>query len=223
MRRRLPILSIWHLSLRTSSIHVSILCLATFVCLGSDLARAEAGASDLRTQIETELSRLSIPGAEVRVAVSEGDVLLHGTVRLLEHALRAEQRVWKTEGVRDVDNELRVVPVVARSDSEIEREIRSLLASDPRFLGVLIEIASKSGDVALRGRIPHPSDVLTLKHRVAAIEGVVSIEIDAFLVAFLREWRSEGTRRRSWMTQAAPFQPSWTLRAAQPVPHRGKS
>lgn len=158
-------------------------CLALVASLGPGPTRAEDSDAELRARLEQVLGRISAPGGDIRVAVSGGDVLLYGTVRLLEHALRAEQAVWKTEGVHDVDNELRIAPLARGSDAAIEREIRAILASEARFLGVQMQIEVDSGDVVLRGRIPHPSDVLALKHRVARIEGVISIEIEPLLIA----------------------------------------
>lgn len=158
-------------------------CLVVIACLGPGVARAEPSDGELRARIEERLGRLAAPGGDIRVAVERGDVVLYGTVRLLEHSLRAEQAVWQTPGVRDVDNELHVAPLARGTDAAIEREIRAVLASDARFLGVQIQIEVESGEVLLRGRIPHPGDVLALKHRVAAIDGVVSIEIEPLLIA----------------------------------------
>jgi hypothetical protein len=40
-----------------------------------------------------------------------------------------------------------------------------------------IEVAVKKGAVNIRINLDHPSDVLFLKHRVAEIDGVISIDI----------------------------------------------
>jgi osmotically-inducible protein OsmY len=157
-------------------------CLVVLVCFGAVSARAESSDAEVRARIEQRLGQLSAPGSRINVAVAEGNVVLYGTVRVLEHALRAEQAVWQTEGVSDVDNELRVVPLAGGGDAAIEREVRSVLA-DERFAGVEIRIEVEAGHVRLRGRILDPVDVLALKHRIAAIEGVVSVELDALLVA----------------------------------------
>jgi len=154
-----------------------------WIGLGPGLARAEAGDAALQARVEQSIRALAAPGAAIRVAAAGGDVLLFGTVLLLEHALRAEQAAWRTEGVRDVDNEIRVIPRLRGTDAAIEREIRGVLSSDARFGGSQVQIEVAAGEVVLRGLIPDPAAVLALRHRVAAIEGVVSIEIEPLLVA----------------------------------------
>jgi hypothetical protein len=42
-----------------------------------------------------------------------------------------------------------------------------------------VDIRVERGSVFLRVTLDHPSDILFLKHRVAEIEGVVAIQIDA--------------------------------------------
>lgn len=142
------------------------------------------GDGDLQTRIERRISALpNQEGATVRVFVRDGEVLLQGSVRLLEQSLRIEQDVWKTPGVRDVDNELRVAPLPLGGDAEIERQIRLVLKGDSRFLDASLELQVEAGLVRLRGRFRDPSDVLAVKHRIAAIPGVLDIQIDALLVA----------------------------------------
>ncbi len=146
----------------------------------------------LRSRIEAKLAELpGRDGAEIRVAAHAGQVLLQGRVRLLEQSLRAEQVVWKTPGVLDVDNELRVLPHGAGGDAEIVRQVRLIIKGDARCLDTNLELDVTAGLVRLRGMFNDPADVLALKHRIASIPGVLNVEIDALLVAF----RSEPLRR----------------------------
>ena len=138
---------------------------------------------DLRARIQLELSTFDREGADIGVAVRAGSVVLHGRVRLLEQSLRAEQAVWKTDGVTDVENELRVAPFAAAADDAIELRIRTIIEGGDRFLDNDLELDVVAGVVRLRGLFRDPSDVLALKHRIAAIPGVLDIEIDAVLVA----------------------------------------
>ena len=155
--------------------------------VGSSHASGAAPAaedSDLRARIEAQLAALpDQEGAEVRVAVREGQVVLQGRVRLLEQSLRAEQAVWKTPGVLDVDNELRVVSVGAGGDAEIVRRVRTIIKGDGRFLDTNLELEVTAGLVRLRGLFQDPGDVLALKHKIASIPGVRDVEIEALLVA----------------------------------------
>ena len=150
--------------------------------LGPGSAWAEP-SGELRARLEGALAELALPGARIHVAVRGGEVLLYGRVKLLDHALRAERAAWKTEDVADVENEIRALPSALVSDAEIDAEIRNVLRSDARFRTSVVQLEVRAGAVVLRGRIQNPSDVLALKHRVAAIGGVLSVEIEAMMVA----------------------------------------
>jgi osmotically-inducible protein OsmY len=164
-----------------SGLRLALVLLALAAPAGA--AESEEDAA-LRARIEARLAALEgDAGADVRVAVRDGQVLLQGRVHLLEHSLRAAQAAWTTEGVRDVDNELRVVPVEPGSDAFIERRIRLLLKGDGRFTDTSLELSVTAGFVALRGMFQDPADVLALKHRIASIPGVLDVRIDAVLVA----------------------------------------
>ena len=148
-------------------------------------ASEDAADATLRARIEAQLAALpDRDGAEIRIAVREGQVLLLGRVALLEQSLRAEQAVWKTPGVVDVDNELRVLAFDGPKDAEIARRVRTIIKGDARFLDTNLEVEVSEGLVRLRGFFQDPADVLALKHRVASIPGVLDVEIDALLVAF---------------------------------------
>ena len=153
------------------------------------LAAASAGAESpadaaLRERLETRLAALADPDdVDLRVAVREGQVILQGRVRLLEQSLQAERLAWKTDGVIDVDNEIRVVPANLGGDAAIERRVRLLIKDDGRFLDTNLELEVSAGLVRLRGLFQDPTDVLALKHRIASIPGVLDVKIDALLVA----------------------------------------
>jgi len=138
----------------------------------------------LRTRIEARLADLpDREGAEIRVAVREGQVVLQGTVRLLEQSLRAEQATWRTLGVLDVDNELRVLPQAPGGDAAIERQVRLIIKGGGDFIDTNLAVEVTAGVVRLRGLFQDPGDVLALKHRVASIPGVLGVEIDALMMA----------------------------------------
>lgn len=140
-----------------------------------------AADTEVRETLEAGLQELAL--TEVRVAVSGGEVLLQGRVRLLDHSLRAEQLAWKTEGVVDVENEIRVVALTSGGDDAIEQRIRTLVKGDERFTHSEIRVEVTGGVVRLSGLFRDPSDVLALKHRVAEVPGVLDLVIDAVLIA----------------------------------------
>jgi osmotically-inducible protein OsmY len=140
--------------------------------------------AELRARIEAKLAELpEREGAEIRVMVRNGQVLLQGRVRLLEQSLRAEQAAWKTPGVLDLENELRVVSPAVGGDAAIEQRVRMIIKGDERFIDTNLQLEVTAGQVRLRGLFRDPGDVLALKHRIASIPGVLGVEIDALLVA----------------------------------------
>jgi osmotically-inducible protein OsmY len=139
---------------------------------------------ELRARIEAKLAELpDREGAEIRVMVRNGQVLLQGRVRLLEQSLRAEQAAWKTSGVLDLENELRVVSPGVGGDAAIEQRVRMIIKGDERFIDTNLQLEVTAGQVRLRGLFQNPADVLALKHRIASVPGVLGVEIDAVLVA----------------------------------------
>lgn len=166
----------------------AVAALGLLLCLGAPgyASESEARAEDakLRDRIEAQLASLpDRDGAEIQVAVRGGHVVLRGKVRLLEQSLRAEQVAWRTPGVLDVDNELRVKPPGSEADVAIERAIRMIIKGDERFVDTNLELGVQGGVVELRGRFNNPADVLALKHQIASIPGVMNVLIDAVLVA----------------------------------------
>jgi osmotically-inducible protein OsmY len=90
-----------------------------------------------------------------------------------------EQIAWKTKGVVEVDNEIRVVPGLQQTDKAIERKIMEIVQTHRRFQGVDVNVTVTEGAVHIRTTLDHPRDVLFLKSRVAEITGVISINIQA--------------------------------------------
>ena len=119
----------------------------------------------------------AIPGYLVRVRLEDMLVLATSLVWLIQ--LIRKKIAWKTTGVIEVDNEIRVVPRMKQTDAVIERKIMEVVQNYRRLQGAKIAVAVKAGAVHLRINLDHPSDVLFLKHRVAEIDGVVSIDIQA--------------------------------------------
>jgi len=125
---------------------------------------------------------LHLRETKVRVAVEDGYVVLYGTVGLYIQKMLYEQIAWKTVGVTEVDNEIRVVPKLPQADADIKRKIMESVQSHHRLQGVNLKVAVEEGTVRIRAFFDHPRDVLFLKRRVAEIEGVIVIEIQATLI-----------------------------------------
>ena len=90
-----------------------------------------------------------------------------------------EKIAWQTKGVLEVDNEIRVLPKLPQTDAVIERKVMEVFQTHRRFQNAKVAVAVNSGAVHIRINLDHPSDVLFLKHRVAEIDGVIAINIQA--------------------------------------------
>ena len=94
-----------------------------------------------------------------------------------------EKIAWKTEGVAEVENEIQIVPKSPQTDAAIERRIKEILQTYKQFQGFIVSISVEAGAVDVRIRLNHPADVIFLKKRIAEIEGVISIDIQAKFIA----------------------------------------
>jgi osmotically-inducible protein OsmY len=138
----------------------------------------------IKQRIEGEAAdTFRLSETKVDLAVEDGYVVLYGTVGLYIQKMLYEQIAWKTKGVVEVDNEIRVVPGLAQSDAVIERKIMELVQTHRRFQGVKVIVTVIKGAVHIRATLEHPQDVLFLKRRVAEIDGVISINIQAKFIA----------------------------------------
>ena len=81
--------------------------------------------------------------------------------------------------MREVENEIRVIPVLPLSDVEIARRIVAMAQEYRRLHGAGVKAEVNEDFVRLAATFDDPADVLFLKYRAAEIEGVVGVEIDA--------------------------------------------
>ena len=119
-----------------------------------------------------------LQGTDARIAVEGRTVILFGSVRLFLHKMLYEQIAWQTIGVLEVDNEIRVVPRAPLSDAAIERKIWVIIRRHEQFHTSEMKVTVEHGTVFLRGIFGHAPDVIFLKKRIAAIEGVIAINMD---------------------------------------------
>ena len=130
---------------------------------------------------EAAASTPELQGTDARVAVEGRSVILFGSVRLYLHKMIYELIAWQTVGVVEVDNEIRVVPQAPLSDAAIERKIWEIVELHEQFHASEMKVTVARGAVFLSSTFGHPQDVIFLKKRVAAIEGVIAIDIDVAL------------------------------------------
>ena len=163
--------------------HTSKLFVLTFTALlGITHVQQVLALSDetIKQRIEDAAAETpKLKGAKVAIIVEDRYVILTGAVRLYSQKMTYERIAWQTMDVLEVENEIRVVPVVPLDDAALERKIREIVETHQRFQGVQLKIRVQEGSVFILATLEHPRDVLFLKHRVAEIEGVLAIEINA--------------------------------------------
>ena len=146
---------------------------------------ALARSDDLiQREIEVQIADSTmLRGTRIEIHVTQRLAVLTGEVWLYEQILLADRIAWTTPGVFEVDNEIRVVPKLPVSDAVIEWRIREIVNADERFRAARVVIRVNNGKVFLAGDFLSFRDPSMLKHKVAAIEGVVHIEIIAAFIA----------------------------------------
>ena len=141
----------------------------------------------LKQRIEERAAQeLELGATAVRIDVGDGFVVLSGSVRFYAYKLSFERIAWQTAGVEDVDNEIRVTPLVPFDDEGIERKIREIIRAHFQVHVYDAKIRVENGAVFISATFQHPRDDLLLKQKVAEIEGVIAIEMDPMFLAWTR-------------------------------------
>ncbi len=133
---------------------------------------------------------------EIEVSVQEGTVRLSGRVGSNDERMHA-RITTHVEGVRDVDDELEVDPILADDQhrdprfvriaaAEIETAIRDAWKIDPRISKIDAEITISVGSVTLRGSVPDLKSKQAAEQTAANTIGVSSVH------NYLRVNREEG-------------------------------
>jgi hypothetical protein len=150
-----------------------------------DTSRGSAGKDlVIKQRIENEASTNSgLKATGVKIAVENGYVVLYGTVKRYIQKMDYERIAWKTSGVKEVDNEIIVSPLKPLTDGAIERKIMEIVQTYRQFHGVRISVSVNAGAVGVTISLNQPADILFFKRKIAEIDGVVSIDIRANLIA----------------------------------------
>ncbi|MEA2078393.1 MAG: BON domain-containing protein [Pseudomonadota bacterium] len=160
-----------------------------FLMLGLFQASPALARSDdlIQREIEAQIAdSTELRGTRIEVQVEQRLVVLTGQVRLYEQKLVSDRIAWTTLGVFEVDNEIRVVPKLPLANAAIEQKVREIIKTHQRFHGAGVVVAVDNGVVFIQGSFSGIGDPAFLKHQVAAIEGVVDINIHATFLARLQ-------------------------------------
>jgi len=157
-----------------------LLLIMTLFQTNAALARSD---DLIKSEIEAKISETTaLQNTPIKVDVDKRLVVLSGNVRLLEQKLITERIAWTTMGVFEVDNEMQVVPKIPLADVGIEQKIKMIIKSDAQFVTAGVTVRAINGEVVLSGSFTNLHDPSRLKHKVADIEGVVDIKMNASFV-----------------------------------------
>jgi osmotically-inducible protein OsmY len=141
---------------------------------------ARADVKDSWITTTAKIALLTTDGFSVNgpaVDTIDGNVTINGTVGTTADRSRAEQAVRKVEGVKNVKNLLKVVPVsmkdaaVATTDSDIQGRVEASLKTDSKMDDV--KVASvKSGVVLLSGKTANLTEKLRAIENAYSVNGV---------------------------------------------------
>jgi osmotically-inducible protein OsmY len=173
---------------------------AAFVLLTLGVARGFAQApiansnvadSRLTVKIDTALwSDLRFMGKQISVETERGVVTLRGKVDSEETKNAAAEIVRRIEGVKQVRNELEVVPRERRAevdarDQTIARALEEQLKQDPQLQNAVIDARVDAGVVTLRGQVQSPAASSRAGELARGVPGVRSVknELSSALLA----------------------------------------
>ena len=165
----------------------------TLTLLLSGVALA-APPPDALLTARTKLALLTTEGVSsgaIHVDSADGVVMLYGKVDTAGQRAKAEATARAVGGVRDVTNQLQVVPVgqakeIARTDAETNTAVQKALTGDPALSDSSIRVKSVAkGVVMLTGKADSFSDhlrAMRLTSRTAGVRQVTSevVSPDAF-------------------------------------------
>lgn len=127
-------------------------------------------ATDLWLAAEVRLRLLAdprVPALEVSIDCRDQKITLFGTVTSRAEKKAAKEDVEAVPGVRDVENELQIVPAEQRAevqakDAELEKGVSEAILKRPEMKRAAIRVAVSNGVVRLTGTVP------SYQHRLAA-------------------------------------------------------
>lgn len=143
----------------------------------------DGAASDMWITTRAKLKLMTDPGVSpfaINVDTRNGVVTLFGSVKNDATKQKAEQQVRQIAGVRDVENELQVVPDVAADrvqarDERVLDAVKTRLGQREALADSSIDVEVSNGVVRLTGHVASHRDRITAVTVARATEGAGSV------------------------------------------------
>jgi osmotically-inducible protein OsmY len=144
---------------------------------------ARTGLSDSWITAKTKLALIAdsrTSGFETDVDTREGMVTLSGKVDTNEAKTAAEDVARKVEGVKNVNNQLQVVPEAKRkevnaTDEKITDSIEAAVEKDAAIKDLSLTASSNAGVVTIDGTVDTHDQLLKYAQAVRGVPGVKSV------------------------------------------------
>jgi hyperosmotically inducible protein len=129
---------------------------------------------------KVRLMAADVPAFDINVDTREGEVTLFGVVSSDAEKRTAEAEVRKVDGVKEIDNELQVVPqsrqaAVERKDEDIRQNVAQRIESRDDLSDANIDVEVSAGVVRLTGSVASQEDRLAALTAARRSEGVRSV------------------------------------------------
>lgn len=145
---------------------------------------AKSTASDMWITTNAKLRLLAnttTPGFDINVDTDQGIVTLFGVVDSADTKKQAELETRKVDGVRNVINDLQIVPpsqdkMVQQSDSDLVKAIDKRLEANASLADASIDVEVSNGVARLTGTVPSRGDhvtALTVARSTAGVKKVI--------------------------------------------------
>lgn len=119
-----------------------------------------------------------VDASDIRITVSDGEVVLSGTVPNYTAYQAADENAWCMSGVRNVRNDIAIKYPTARTlpvDSELKTNIENILLLQPDIDSTDIDIKVRNGDVILSGSVDAFWKKVRAEELVFGVKGVVGV------------------------------------------------
>jgi osmotically-inducible protein OsmY len=119
----------------------------------------------------------------ITVEAHHRTVTLLGTVETPAEKDAAVAAAWAVPEVKDVVDQIVIIPPLNRRDSEISADVRHALASDADINAVNVKVRVVKGTVFLRGTVPAYYQIDRASHDAWCVPGVAKVENDITVTA----------------------------------------
>lgn len=150
-----------------------------------DLASAyrRSDADIVQSALQTLKWTMFIPHDKIKVSVSAGHITLSGQVEYNYEKDRAERAVQDLYGTTGVTNEIKVVPSITLSPSEIEEKITKEFERNARIDAENIIVEIDDDTITLKGTVRNLDEAREARMAAWSISGVREV-IDELVISW---------------------------------------